>query len=90
MCDRLVEITPEEAQQEGAARKKVLDEAIKLARQICEGGPIAIKAAIQAIEGCAMGEKAENAAYELVVKTKDRDEALAAFREKRKPVFKGH
>jgi methylglutaconyl-CoA hydratase len=36
-----------------------------------------------------MGEKAENAAYELVVKTKDRDEALAAFREKRKPNFKG-
>ncbi|KAF2130103.1 ClpP/crotonase [Dothidotthia symphoricarpi CBS 119687] len=90
LCDRLVEVTPEEAQQEGAARKKVLDEAIKLARQICEGGPIAIKAAIQAIERCGLGEKAENAAYELVVRTKDRDEALVAFREKRKPVFKGH
>jgi methylglutaconyl-CoA hydratase len=41
------------------------------------------------VEGCALGEKAENAAYELVVRTKDRDEALLAFREKRKPVFKG-
>ncbi|PVI06899.1 ClpP/crotonase [Periconia macrospinosa] len=90
LCDRLVEVTPEEAQTPGAARTKVLDEAVRLASEICEGGPIAIKAAIAAIEGCALGEKAENAAYDIVVKTKDRDEALAAFREKRKPVFKGH
>jgi methylglutaconyl-CoA hydratase len=90
LCDRLIEITPEEAQKTGAARTKVLAEAIQLARDICEGGPIAIKAALAAVEGCALGEKAENAAYELVVKTKDRDEALLAFREKRKPVFKGH
>ncbi|KAF1362581.1 ClpP/crotonase [Lizonia empirigonia] len=89
LCDRLVEITPEEQGQEGAARKKVLNEAVQLAITICEGGPVAIKAALAAVEGCAMGEKAENAAYELVVKTKDRDEALAAFREKRKAVFKG-
>ncbi|CAN9126133.1 unnamed protein product [Alternaria alternata] len=89
LCDRLVEITAEDVQQEGAARKKVLNEAVRLAREICEGGPIAIKAALQAVEGCALGEKAENAAYELVVRTKDRDEALLAFREKRKPVFKG-
>ncbi|KAH8724635.1 ClpP/crotonase-like domain-containing protein [Phaeosphaeriaceae sp. PMI808] len=89
LCDRLVDVTPEEASQEGGARKKVLNEAIKLARDICDGGPIAIKAALAAVEGCALGEKAENAAYELVVRTKDRDEALAAFREKRKPVFKG-
>lgn len=89
LCDRLVEIKPEEIPQPGAARTRVLEEAVKLARDICEGGPIAIKAAIGAIEGCAMGEKAENAMYDIVVKTQDRDEALAAFREKRKPVFKG-
>jgi len=89
LCDRLVEVTPEEAGQEGAARKKTLQEAVRLAREICEGGPIAIRAALAAVEGCALGEKAENAAYDIVVKTKDRDEALAAFREKRKPVFKG-
>ncbi|KAF2018454.1 ClpP/crotonase [Aaosphaeria arxii CBS 175.79] len=89
LCDRLVEITPEEAGQEGKARGKVLEEAVRLAREICEGGPIAIKAALAAVEGCALGEKAENAAYDVVVKTKDRDEALAAFREKRKPVFRG-
>jgi methylglutaconyl-CoA hydratase len=90
LCDRLVEVAPEEAQQPGAAREKTLEEAVKLARDICEGGPIAIKAALMAVENCALGEKAENAAYDLVVKTKDRDEALAAFREKRKPMFKGH
>ncbi|KAF2851190.1 ClpP/crotonase [Plenodomus tracheiphilus IPT5] len=90
LCDRLVEVTQEELNQEGAPRKKVLSEAVKLARDICEGGPIAVKAALAAVEGCALGERAENAAYEIVVKTKDRDEALVAFREKRKPVFKGH
>ncbi|KAL6709598.1 hypothetical protein ACN47E_001533 [Coniothyrium glycines] len=89
LCDRLVEITSEDAGQEGAARTKVLKEAIQLARDICEGGPIAIKAALMAVEGCALGDKAENAAYELVVNTKDKHEALAAFREKRKPVFRG-
>lgn len=89
LCDRLVEVTEEDVQQPGGARSKVLDEAVRLARDICEGGPIAIKAALAAVEGCALGEKAENAAYEIVVKTKDRDEALAAFREKRKPMFKG-
>jgi methylglutaconyl-CoA hydratase len=89
LCDRLVEVQPEEAKEEGAARKKVLHEAVNLARDICEGGPIAIKAALAAVEGCALGEKAENAAYDVVVSTKDRDEALVAFREKRKPVFRG-
>ena len=89
LCDRLVEITPEEQAKEGEARKKVLNEAVQLAITICEGGPIAIRVALAAVEGCALGEKAENAAYEMVVKTKDRDEALAAFREKRKAVFKG-
>ncbi|KAF2661597.1 ClpP/crotonase [Lophiostoma macrostomum CBS 122681] len=90
LCDRLVEVKLEDAQQPGVARAKALEEAVKLARDICDGGPIAIKAALAAVEGCALGEKAENAAYDVVVKTKDRDEALVAFREKRKPVFKGH
>lgn len=90
LCDRLVEVKPEEAKEAGVARTKVLEEAVRLAREICEGGPIAIKAALKAVEGCAQGEKVENVMYDIVVKTKDRDEALVAFREKRKPVFKGH
>jgi methylglutaconyl-CoA hydratase len=31
----------------------------------------------------------ERAAYEPLLQTKDREEALRAFKEKRKPVFKG-
>jgi methylglutaconyl-CoA hydratase len=89
LCDRLVEVTQEDVDKRDAA-KMIINQALILARGICEGGPIAVKAALIAVQGCAMGEKAENAAYELVVKTKDRDEALAAFREKRKPNFKGH
>lgn len=89
LCDRLVEVVDEEAQQEGVARKKVLDAAVQLARDICEGGPIAIRAAMEAVERCAEGEAAENRAYERVLVTEDRVEALKAFGEKRKPAFKG-
>jgi methylglutaconyl-CoA hydratase len=89
LCNRLVEVSKEEVQAEGKAREKVLSVAIDTAREICEGGPIAVNAALQAVNGWEMGEKSENAMYDVVVKTADRDEALAAFREKRKPTFKG-
>lgn len=86
LCDRLVEVMPEELKAEGIARTKVLDAAIQLARDICEGGPGALRAVISAI---GKGEAAENKAYQAVVSMKDRDEALAAFQEKRKPTFRG-
>jgi len=88
ICDRLVDVPLEHASTK-EARDKVLEVAVGLARDICEGGPIAIRAALEAVNGYRQGEKSENAAYEKVVRTQDRDEALAAFREKRKPVFKG-
>ena len=50
---------------------------------------MAIRAAMQAVDGWERGERSENAAYELVLPTQDRVEALRAFGEKRKPVFKG-
>jgi methylglutaconyl-CoA hydratase len=84
LCDRLVEV-----QDGDSARKRVLDESIRLAMDICEGGPIAIRQALRAVNGWERGEEAENEAYDVVVTTRDRDEALLAFREKRKPVFKG-
>lgn len=89
LCDRLVEVLPEEATQEGVAREKVEKAAIRLALDICEGGPIAIKQALLAVEGSPMGEASENRAYEGVIETEDRYEALRAFAEKRKPAFRG-
>lgn len=89
LCNRLVEVTPEEASKEGVARDKVLAEAIKYALDICEGGPIALTQAIRAVTNWEKGENAENEAYEHVVGTEDRNEALFAFVEKRKPSFKG-
>ncbi|KAI0862150.1 ClpP/crotonase [Xylaria cubensis] len=101
IADRLVEVLPEEEQ--GAdgqnseskvdpglptrARQAALAESVRLATEICEGGPIAVRAGLQAVSWAQ--EKVENAMYQRVVKSEDRDEALEAFREKRKPVFKG-
>jgi methylglutaconyl-CoA hydratase len=89
LCDRLVEITPEEEKQEGSARKNVLQVSLDLARDLCEGGPIAMTQAMKAVNEWQRGEEAENEAYEVVLRSEDRLEALKAFAEKRKPAFKG-
>jgi len=89
LCDRLVEVTPEEEKQAGRARAKVLDVSLQLARDLCEGGPIALTQAMRAVTGWQRGEEAENEAYEAVLQTEDRIEALKAFAEKRRPSFKG-
>ncbi|KAK2608106.1 hypothetical protein N8I77_006739 [Diaporthe amygdali] len=102
IADRLVEVVPESEEDveklkngdKGAAdkvlslaRRDALSEAVRLATEICEGGPVAVRAALQAVQR--PHEEVENAMYDRVVKTEDRDEALKAFGEKRKPVFKG-
>ncbi|RWA10459.1 hypothetical protein EKO27_g4658 [Xylaria grammica] len=100
IADRLVEVLPEEQDNnaEGAgskvdegllsrARRAALSESVRLASEICEGGPIAVRAGLQAVSWAR--EEVENAMYQRVVKSEDRDEALEAFKEKRKPVFKG-
>ncbi|TDZ39140.1 putative enoyl-CoA hydratase 2 [Colletotrichum trifolii] len=97
IADRLVEITHDEAEKMGngdkdkgalmAARRAVMSESVRLATEICEGGPIAIRAGLQAVNWAR--EEVENKMYERVVATEDRNEALKAFSEKRKPVFKG-
>lgn len=87
LCDRLIQ-QPESGEL-SETREKVLEEAIALASDICAGGPVAIRQALKAVNGCYLREEAENAAYDVVVKTQDRNEALSAFREKRKPSFKG-
>lgn len=93
IASRLVEV--EESDMEGldgatvlaVARRKVLVEAIRLAEEVCEGAPVAVRAALQALK--APGEETEKAMCERVFGSEDWREALRAFDEKRKPTFKG-
>jgi enoyl-CoA hydratase/carnithine racemase len=66
----------------------------ELAAQIAANGPVAVRAAKNAIDrGCEapieQGLEIEAECYERVLPTQDRLEALAAFSEKRKPVYRG-
>ncbi|MFO7861742.1 MAG: enoyl-CoA hydratase-related protein [Desulfosalsimonas sp.] len=72
----------------------LIDEALKMAEMICETGPIAIEQAKFAIDAgmetdLKTGLAIESNAYWITIPTQDRLEGLAAFREKRKPVYKG-
>jgi enoyl-CoA hydratase/carnithine racemase len=72
----------------------LLDEARKMAAMICESGPIAIEQAKYAINygletDLQTGLAIESNAYWVCIPTRDRLEGLAAFREKRKPVYRG-
>jgi len=69
------------------ARELAMGESVRLAREICEGGPVAVRAALRALRWTR--EEMENKMYEVVVGTDDRHEALAAFAQKRRPAFKG-
>lgn len=75
-------------------REQVLAESEALAMSILKNGPIAIRQAKFAITqgmntDLQTGLAIEAKAYELVIPTKDRVEALQAFSEKRQPVFQG-
>ncbi|MCJ2539737.1 MAG: enoyl-CoA hydratase-related protein, partial [Candidatus Thermoplasmatota archaeon] len=77
-----------------APEGKALEEAIEMAEMILDNGPIAITQAKYVINrGLEMPiEKAlhiESEGYEVCIPTQDRVEALVAFKEKRKPEFKG-
>jgi enoyl-CoA hydratase/carnithine racemase len=72
----------------------LLEEALSMAKAIAGNGPVAVRAAKKAINtGCEMpldgALKFESECYWAVIPTEDRQEALAAFREKRKPSFRG-
>ena len=72
----------------------VLDDTIEWIRPIVEGAPLAQRAALAAIDSSRIlsleaGLDAEASLYDTCLESEDRREALAAFADKRKPVFKG-
>lgn len=72
----------------------LLDECRSMAAMMCEAGPIALEQAKYAINygmevDMQTGMAIESNAYWVCIPTEDRLEGLAAFREKRKPVYKG-
>jgi len=72
----------------------LMEECLKMAAMICETGPIAIEQAKYAINygletDLHTGLGIESNAYWVTIPTEDRLEGLAAFQEKRKPVYKG-
>jgi methylglutaconyl-CoA hydratase len=72
----------------------VVDDAVAWIGPIVEAAPLAQSAALEAIDrafdaSLEMGLQLEKMSYEKILSTDDRREALAAFSEKRKPVFRG-
>ena len=75
-------------------QKDLVDESKKMAAMICEAGPVAIEQAKYAINrgletDIHTGLAIESNAYWVCIPTEDRLEGLTAFKEKRKPVYKG-
>ena len=74
--------------------KSVVDDTVEWIEPIANGAPIAQAAALEAIDrsfdvGLELGLELEKVSYDKVLVSADRREALAAFAEKRKPVFTG-
>jgi methylglutaconyl-CoA hydratase len=76
------------------AGQSALDCALELAAPLADAAPIAIAAALEAIDGASdldleAGLALEQRCYERTLRSRDRVEAIAAFAEKRKPRFTG-
>jgi enoyl-CoA hydratase/carnithine racemase len=77
-----------------AKGQSALDCALELAEPLLTAAPIAIGAALEAIDAALeqpleAGLAIERECYERTLASEDRLEALAAFHEKRKPVYRG-
>ncbi|QSB47623.1 enoyl-CoA hydratase [Parageobacillus toebii] len=75
-------------------REQLMEKAMEIAEQIVVNAPIAVMQAKIAINrgldvDLATGLRIEQMAYDITIPTKDRLEGLQAFKEKRKPVYKG-
>ncbi|MGF1466477.1 MAG: enoyl-CoA hydratase-related protein [Sandaracinaceae bacterium] len=74
--------------------QSVLDAALAMARPLADAAPIAVAAALEAIDAASdlpleAGLSVERACYDRTLVSQDRLEALAAFAEKRPPRYRG-
>jgi enoyl-CoA hydratase len=79
---------------EVSEKENLLETSLAWAERMLANGPLALKQAKFAVKqgmnvDLQTGLQLEHKAYELLIPTEDRVEALAAFTEKRKPNFKG-
>ncbi len=89
----------EEALDKGLANKVVksdelMEAVFKVAKTICKKGPLAVKYVLIAVQhgtetDLETGLIIESAMTNLILTSKDKEEGVAAFLEKRKPVFQG-
>jgi methylglutaconyl-CoA hydratase len=86
LVDRLV--VPRGGEGDAEVRRRTVEEAVSLAELVCAGGPVAIEQALKAVRGWDVPGVEEDA-YEVVLKTDDRLQALKAFRDKKAPQFTG-
>jgi enoyl-CoA hydratase/carnithine racemase len=93
-------VTAEEASKLGLlnlllpASENLLEATLKWLEPLANGAPIAQRAALQAVRAASrlpldQGLAFERDQYERCLQSSDREEALAAFAEKRKPEFRG-
>lgn len=91
-------IDEHEAQQLGIVtevveRKDLMDRAMQTARDICKASPVAVREAKRSIDAALgvpldEGIDVEHRSWEVVIRTEDRAEGIAAFVEKREPRWK--
>lgn len=75
-------------------REKLIDRAFEIADEIARNGPLAVEAAKFAINvgsevDLKTGLEIESKTYDTLIPTRDRREGLLAFKEKRKPQYRG-
>lgn len=80
---------------QNSGKNAAFEKALEIAREIIPNAPIALRCAKQAVnQGIQVsiqeGYEVEQKFYEVNVPTKDRQEGMISFIEKRKPIYEGH